>query len=78
MIPGVSVVICCHNSGKRLPETLRHLAAQVVEEGIPWEVVIVDNASTDGSSSEISRLRQDFHGQVNLKFIQNNLQGVII
>ncbi len=48
---GVSVIICCHNSAKRLPETLRHLAAQQVPEGIPWEVIVVDNASTDDTST---------------------------
>ena len=30
MSDGVSVVICCHNSAERLPETLRHLAAQEI------------------------------------------------
>jgi len=44
---GVSVIICCHNSAGRLPETLLHLAAQKVDKSIPWEVVIIDNASTD-------------------------------
>jgi hypothetical protein len=28
--PGISIIVCCHNSSARLPETLRHLAAQVV------------------------------------------------
>lgn len=50
MAPGVSVVICCHNSAGRLPETLSHLVAQKVRDGIRWEVVVVDNASTDGTS----------------------------
>jgi glycosyltransferase involved in cell wall biosynthesis len=49
MLPGVSVVICCHNSAKRLPETLRYLAAQRAEN-IPWEVLVIDNASTDDTS----------------------------
>ncbi len=44
---GVSVIICCHNSAARLPPTLRHLAAQHCPKDIPWEVVVVDNASTD-------------------------------
>jgi glycosyltransferase involved in cell wall biosynthesis len=44
---GVSAVICCHNSARRLPQTLRHLAAQLVPEKIDWEVIVVDNASTD-------------------------------
>jgi len=50
MSMGVSVVICCHNSAKRLTETLRHLAAQKVPGDIPWEVVVIDNASTDDSA----------------------------
>ena len=49
---GVSIVICCHNSAPRLPQTLTHLAAQQVTEGqIPWEVIVVDNASTDQTAS---------------------------
>src|SRR5690606_30349950 len=47
MKPGVSVIICCYNSAKRLPETLRHLALQKVPSDIPWEVIVVNNASTD-------------------------------
>ncbi|MCK4829995.1 glycosyltransferase family 2 protein [bacterium] len=44
---GVSIVICCHNSAQRLPATLYHLTSQEIKGNIPWEVVIVDNASTD-------------------------------
>ncbi len=55
MSAGVSIVICCHNSAPRLPETLRHLAAQQVPEGIAWEIVIIDNASTDGTAETARR-----------------------
>jgi glycosyltransferase involved in cell wall biosynthesis len=48
---GVSVIICCYNSAKRLPETLKHLALQQVPGHIPWEVIVVDNASTDETYS---------------------------
>jgi glycosyltransferase involved in cell wall biosynthesis len=44
---GVSIVICCHNSATRLPTTLAHLVRQEVEADLPWEVIVVDNASTD-------------------------------
>jgi glycosyltransferase involved in cell wall biosynthesis len=50
MSGGVSVVICCHNSAKRLPETLRHLAAQQVSKNLLWEIVVIDNASTDDTA----------------------------
>jgi glycosyltransferase involved in cell wall biosynthesis len=47
---GISVVICCHNSASRLPATLAHLRAQRAD-GVPWEVILIDNASTDDTVS---------------------------
>jgi len=44
---GLSFVICCHNSQKVIKKVLRHLAAQNCPGETPWEVLIVDNASTD-------------------------------
>jgi glycosyltransferase involved in cell wall biosynthesis len=51
MIPGVSIVICTYNGSTRLPETLRHLAVQKIDPGIPWEVVVIDNGSKDESGA---------------------------
>lgn len=48
---GVSIVICCYNSVGRLPETLRHLAAQTSTASIPWEVLVIDNASSDATAA---------------------------
>jgi glycosyltransferase involved in cell wall biosynthesis len=50
MSTGFSVVVCCHNSAERLPQTLAHLAAQQFQEGLKWEVIVVDNNSADGTS----------------------------
>lgn len=46
---GVSIVICCYNSAERLKPTLEHLCHQVVPSDLKWEVVVVDNASTDAT-----------------------------
>ena len=46
---GVSVIICCYNSAAHLPDTLKHLAMQRVPAGILWEVIVIDNASTDNT-----------------------------
>jgi glycosyltransferase involved in cell wall biosynthesis len=51
---GVSVVICTYNGAARLPATLAHLAAQRVIDGVQWEVIVVDNASTD-DTAEVAR-----------------------
>ncbi len=48
--PGVSIIICCYNSERRLPETLAHLFTQQVSEDIPWEIIVVNNASSDATS----------------------------
>ena len=48
---GVSVVICCYNSATRLRQTLWHIASQNVSEHIPWEVILVDNASIDDTAA---------------------------
>jgi len=48
---GVSVLLCSHNGAARLPETLAHLRDQEGLAEIPWEVVVVDNASTDGTAA---------------------------
>jgi cellulose synthase/poly-beta-1,6-N-acetylglucosamine synthase-like glycosyltransferase len=48
---GVSVVICCHNSAKLLPNTLAHLKRQRISATLEWEIVVVDNGSTDGTES---------------------------
>lgn len=47
---GVSIAICCHNSAARLPATLVHLASQARNATLPWEVIVVDNASTDDTA----------------------------
>ncbi len=52
---GVSVVICCHNSAERLPNTFAHLSAQKVPADLLWEVIVVDNASTDATADVARR-----------------------
>lgn len=56
---GVSLVICCHNSSRRLAETLTHVARQRNVLGIPWEVIVVDNASTDSTYELACKLTVD-------------------
>lgn len=46
---GVSLVICSHNGASRLSAVLTHVALQRVPQDLPWEVILVDNASTDGT-----------------------------
>jgi len=44
---GISVIICCHNSSKRICDTLKHLAVQIVHPEFFYEIVLVDNNCID-------------------------------
>jgi glycosyltransferase involved in cell wall biosynthesis len=74
---GVSVIICCYNSASRLPETLRYLSLQKVPANIEWEVVIVNNASTD-NTVEIAAIEWKKHEKtgVHLRIIDQNIPGL--
>jgi glycosyltransferase involved in cell wall biosynthesis len=44
---GISIVICTYNGSHLLPETIRHIACQKFRQGIHWELILIDNASTE-------------------------------
>jgi glycosyltransferase involved in cell wall biosynthesis len=56
MSSGISIAVCTHNGAGRLPATLQHLAAQKTVPGLEWEVLLVDNASTDETAAVSLRL----------------------
>ena len=63
MSPGISVIICCYNSVGRIEPTLQHLYTQ---KGLPpteWEVILVDNASTDNTASVATAIWDSFPGK---------------
>ena len=55
-VPTVSVVIVTWNGLRHLERCLPALLAQRLEAGDTFEVIIVDNASTDGSREYLARL----------------------
>lgn len=71
---GVTLAICCYNSKDRIGETLAHVASQEADR-IPWEVLIIDNASTDGTVEFVKTLYPD-HISGRLRFVQELQQGL--
>ena len=51
MPSGLTVAICCHNGRERLPQVLSHLARQRIASEFQWEIIVIDNASTDDTST---------------------------
>jgi len=58
---GISVILCTYNGATKLPQTLRHLAAQRFADHIPWEIIFVDNNSTDRSTEVAKAIWADLH-----------------
>jgi glycosyltransferase involved in cell wall biosynthesis len=48
---GVSVIICCYNSKDDIIPTLEHLLKQNIPPNINWEIILVDNNSTDDTAA---------------------------
>lgn len=51
---GASIIICCYNSEQRIVQTLEYIRNQQVSDQLHFEVIVVNNASTDGTA-EVSR-----------------------
>lgn len=47
---GITVLICTYNGAPRLKPTLEALLNQKKDTDIPWEIILVDNASSDDTS----------------------------
>jgi glycosyltransferase involved in cell wall biosynthesis len=73
---GVSVIICCYNAAARINKTLEHLQKQIVADEISWEVIVVDNASTDNTSS-IAQIKWNEHPVTELKVVAESKPGLM-
>jgi dolichyl-phosphate beta-glucosyltransferase len=54
--PYLSIVIPAYNEEHRLEPTLRRLHAYLATQDYSWEVLVVSNGSTDGTSGVVRRL----------------------
>lgn len=55
MKQGISVVVCCYNSEKRVSNTLSHLLNQNIDN-VDWEIILVDNASKDSTAAVATQI----------------------
>src|SRR5882724_10630609 len=71
----VSVIICCYNSASRIEATLTALAKQRFQAPVDWEVVLVDNASTDDTAGLSRRVWDLYRTGVDLRIVHEPLAG---
>lgn len=75
-ISGISVILCTYNGAARLPSTLSYLAGQQTFPGMKWEVVLVDNNSTDHSGEYAKEIWHSYKNTTPLKVVKEKLQGL--
>lgn len=73
---GVSVIVCCYNSEKRLPDTLRFLANQKISQSLPCEVIIIDNLSSDSTAQTALNEWSKYKTEIIFRVIAENKKGL--
>ena len=75
---GISIVICTHNGKNRLELVLEHISRLHIPDNILWEVVVVDNASTDNTSNWINNLNSTHNFHFDISVVQESQPGLNI
>jgi glycosyltransferase involved in cell wall biosynthesis len=75
-LKGISIIICCYNSEKRLPETIQHIGKQDIPPVINWEVIIIDNASKDNTRQVAQELCEKYLVNVPFKIVSESNPGL--
>lgn len=68
----LSVVICTWNNCRRLAVTLEAVSHCVIPDGLAWEVVLVNNNSTDGTAA----VARAFADRLPLVYVEEPRQGL--
>ena len=68
----LTVAVCTRNRADSLADALEHLCALAIPEGVWWEVVVVDNGSTDHTKEVLAR----FANRLPLRSDQESKPGV--
>lgn len=69
----ITVAIPTYNGALRLPEVLRSLQRQLKTEAVAWEILIIDNNSSDGTQEVIARYQTNIP---HMRLCRETMQGV--
>lgn len=73
---GISVVVCCFNSEKRIGETLKHLFVQQNLSRINWEIIVVNNGSNDLTKHVISSIENEYNPGISFQVVDEDKTGL--
>ena len=73
----LSIIVCCYNSALKLPKTLEHLAQQKVSADVSYEVIIVNNASTDNTADFAMAYWKTLNAAAPLRVVREETPGLV-
>lgn len=77
MPSGISVIICCFNSATRMTPTLQHLYNQKNISSCSWEIIVVNNCSTDNTAEIALQIWDSFtSNKPNFKVVNEPTPGL--
>ncbi|MBN3910031.1 MAG: glycosyltransferase family 2 protein [Nostoc sp. NMS1] len=71
----ITVAIPTYNGESRLPELLERLKNQIHTENLSWEIIVVDNNSTDNTAKVVETYQQNWQYPYPLKYYFEAQQG---
>ncbi|MEM8805097.1 MAG: hormogonium polysaccharide biosynthesis glycosyltransferase HpsE [Cyanobacteria bacterium P01_G01_bin.38] len=71
-----TVVIPTYNGAGRLARVLDRLRSQTIPTNFNWEIVVVDNNSTDGTAALVKQYQQDWPAAPSLRYVVETQQGL--
>ncbi len=60
--PRLSIIIPAHNEARRLPKSLCRLHEYLSNQTYSWEIIVVSNASNDGTEAVVRKMAVDIPG----------------
>ena len=71
----ITVAICTYNGAEAVPSVLDHLREQEDVEDVRWEVLVVDNNSTDATEAVVREQQQAWGRDAELRYAFEGRQG---
>jgi dolichyl-phosphate beta-glucosyltransferase len=74
----ISLIIPCYNEEKRLPKTLEKISDFLRRGSLEWEVIVVDDASTDTTAAVAETFRDKFSNFRVIRLEKNSGKGAAV
>ncbi|HBB32141.1 MAG TPA: glycosyl transferase [Cyanobacteria bacterium UBA8803] len=71
-----TVAICTYNGAKRLPNVLEQLRCQIDTDSLSWEIIVVDNNSSDNTALVVQEYQANWPSAYPLKYYFEPEQGL--